>query len=51
VGTEVCRLPTRVTDRTGIGAQSKARAYYAPVTLSADGDAYVGVLGGLVRFD
>jgi hypothetical protein len=26
-------------------------AYYAPVTLSADGDAYVGVLGGLVRFD
>jgi hypothetical protein len=24
---------------------------YAPVTLSADGDAYVGVLGGLVRFD
>jgi hypothetical protein len=24
---------------------------YAPVTLSQDGDAYVGVLGGLIRFD
>ena len=39
------KLAYRVRYGTGLGFNVN----YAPVTLGADGSAYVGVLGGLVR--